>query len=256
MDNDHDPHFAAKRRILGARRPASTGILAPHDVSREHANEKNKPNPHEKFSREKTLVCNRSQKQHVFPKITFLSPTPPLLPLTARVFVVLASKVIIAGVTAAMVGKKSAVLGLRPVSALLGLLAASRVLGIAVGDHARRLAPAQQHHRALQTGSNIVWIDPLEITPTELQVNSSVQWYRAGSVWGVGTPAIVLSRALPSLSLSLGRLMVRCFARFCLGDRDRAISLSSLWHVHEQVFSGRTMCLGVSLLVPTRVPCL
>lgn len=55
------------------------------------------------------------------------------------------------------------------VGAFLGLLTGGAV--VAVGDHEPRNAQ-RANHRALQTGSNIVWIDPLEISPTELQV----QW--------------------------------------------------------------------------------
>ena len=70
-----------------------------------------------------------------------------------------------------MAGKKRSQLGRLSVGALLGLLSGGAA---EVGDHAPRSAPV--HHRALQTGSNIVWIDPLESDATELQVRWCCAW--------------------------------------------------------------------------------
>lgn len=70
-----------------------------------------------------------------------------------------------------MAGKKRSQLGRLSVGALLGLLSGGAA---EVGDHASRSAPV--HHRALQTGSNIVWIDPLESDATELQVRWCCAW--------------------------------------------------------------------------------
>ena len=69
-----------------------------------------------------------------------------------------------------MAGKKSSKLGLRlSVSAILGLLSGGATAAAAVVDnHAPRNAPV--HHRALQTGSNLLWVDPLGENPAELQV--------------------------------------------------------------------------------------
>lgn len=68
-----------------------------------------------------------------------------------------------------MAAMKSGMLGLLSVGALLAVVAGRDAV---TGDHAPRHAPAYAHHRALQSGSNIVWIDPLESDATELQVQS------------------------------------------------------------------------------------
>lgn len=74
--------------------------------------------------------------------------------------------------TIAMAGKKSSKLGLLLSVGALGLLAGGAA---GAGDHhAPRGAPVS--HRALQTGSNIVWIDPLESDATELQVQWCCVW--------------------------------------------------------------------------------